>query len=280
VALEIEAADEAEARELLEALELDAGRKKAVFRCMNPRMPPVRVQLGAIFGFALVGICSAVWAADSSMRFLLPLFLGTTWLALTAIPTLVIPARCEVGTDGVLVRWISGRRFIPYADIVSVAPHKKGAMLTLRSGEEYLIALAARKQVTLHEIKEQGALVQRIKDGLNAYGAQAPLDVSALVGRGNRDVRSWLEALRGLANEPDYRANAVPEDQLWRVVESSTSEPTARVGAAMLLRSGAGAKERLRVAAEASASPKLRVALEAAASDEEEEAIARRLEDI
>jgi hypothetical protein len=278
--VEIEAASDDEARELLEAMELDAARKKAVFRCLNPRLPPARVQVGAILAMGLMATGGAALAASSRLVSIVPVMLVLTWLMFMAIPTLLTPARCEVGTDGVLVRWLTGRRFLSFADITGVDAHPRGVVLALRSGEPYIIPLAARKQVTLTEITEQGALVQRIKDGLAAYGAQAPIDVTALVGRGTRDVKSWLDALRALAKETSYRASAVPEDQLWRVVESSTSEPTARVGAAMLLRKNEGAKERLRVAAEASASPRLRVALEAAASEDEEDAVAARLEEL
>ncbi|HZU83716.1 MAG TPA: hypothetical protein VE987_12400, partial [Polyangiaceae bacterium] len=71
---------------------------------------------------------------------------------------------------------------------------------------------------------------------------------------------------------------ALPSERLWRVVEDSSADRTARAGAALALTRSLDdtGRERLRVAAESCAEPRLRVALStfatpagARASDEE-----------
>jgi hypothetical protein len=98
--------------------------------------------------------------------------------------------------------------------------------------------------------------------------------VAALVSRGGRTAEDWTRAVRGLLRGAvgDYRSNAVPEENLWRVAEDPTAEETARVGAAVALRVTLDEEGRARMlrVAEASVAPRIRVALKAAASAEDE----------
>ena len=99
--------------------------------------------------------------------------------------------------------------------------------------------------------------------------------------RSGRSLEEWTRALRTLggADGGGYRSPAVPEGELWRILEDPTSDASARAGAAVALRGSLdeGGRARLRVAAEESASPKVRVALAAVASQATEAELARAL---
>src|SRR5262249_62187220 len=67
------------------------------------------------------------------------------------------------------------------------------------------------------------------------------------------------------------RSAAVPDEELWRVIEDPTAPMDARAGAAAAIGRDLdeAGRTRLRVAAAACAAPKLRVALSAVADEEE-----------
>jgi hypothetical protein len=120
------------------------------------------------------------------------------------------------------------------------------------------------------------ALAQRIREAMEAHRARiGPRKLALQLARGERDKGEWITGLKKLQEgEGGYRAAAVREEDLWRIVEDPGAPEEARAAAAILLRSNEGARPRLRIAAEAVASPRLRVALEA----EDEEAVDEALE--
>ena len=71
---------------------------------------------------------------------------------------------------------------------------------------------------------------------------------------------------------PRLDSGAVPEENLWRVAEDPAAEETARVGAAVALRTRLDREGRARLLcmSDASVSPRVRVALRAAATAEGE----------
>ncbi len=109
-----------------------------------------------------------------------------------------------------------------------------------------------------------------------------PTAVVRRVGERGSRTRDWVKALRTLAQQqPGYRTSAVPQEGLWRIVESPHADRDARTGAAVALAPSldAAGRQRLRDAATACAEPRLRVALTTAsmptgAASEEELAAA------
>jgi hypothetical protein len=106
---------------------------------------------------------------------------------------------------------------------------------------------------------------------------------TAVLARGGDDVEAWVRRLRVATEErADYRSAALPADEVWRVVCDPTAEPTARGGAAAVLRRSLdeAGRERLRIAADSCAEPNLRAALEAAAEDRDDAAFEEALGEI
>jgi hypothetical protein len=184
--------------------------------------------------------------------------------ALLLVPGNRLRTTFLVGADGVVVQG-HGIGFIPYDKIASVAIDSEGGVLRLRSGEEIrYIGFGLTP----------GAITERIREGLEAHRrADAPASAQALVARSGRPAKEWLSALRALAeSKGDYRSMAVPDDALWTLAEDHSAEPTARTGAAIVLRQRLGEPGRARIEATAAASaePRIRIALEAAAKGESE----------
>jgi hypothetical protein len=213
------------------------------------------------------------------------IFAVSTWWNVTAVgvlgillavfgPVALLPARFTVGADGVRVRTRLDVRFVPWAQVEKVAAESRGAMLHLHGGEQLSLPVTARRAVAHpHEKEASAALLARCSDALRAFRDGAPVDAAALLARGGRPLGVWRRALFDQAG--DFCRAALDEERLWAVLESFTSAPTARAGAAAVLGRGAesGSRERLRIAAEACAEPALSRVIGAAAAGDEEQAI-------
>jgi hypothetical protein len=88
----------------------------------------------------------------------------------------------------------------------------------------------------------------------------------AMLARGSRDVKGWVDALRsiGVGANSSFRTAPIAPDQLLRVVEDPRATPATRAAAALALGADLSDVERTRLeaATRAVAEPKLRVALE------------------
>jgi hypothetical protein len=279
VLLEAEVADEAEGRELLDAVDLGVAQRATSFTATSPLYATVARRIGILLTAvtACLGGAAAgkVLGIDQAMAYL--------WIFVPVILTLVaaIPASIHVGADGVLLTWLWRRQYYAFSDIAGARVEDKSVRLWLHSGEAVDLPVVARSGIGRARVLDRmrlDALVARIQAALD--GARSgrestrPADVAALVARGGRTAEEWTRAVRALlaGASADYRSNAVPEENLWRVAEDPTAEETARVGAAVALRTRMdddGRARMLRVA-EATVSPKVRVALRAAASEEDE----------
>jgi hypothetical protein len=170
------------------------------------------------------------------------------------------------------------RRFYPYAEIVDLFPADNGVQLLTKKGTVNLATSPARHRSYAQYYERRDAVAVRIREGLTAFRAgQGAANVAALVSRSGRTAEDWLKALRDLATGGEYRSAAVPSDQLWRIAEDPSSPPSARVGAAVALRSSLdeAGRSRLRAAASATVSPRVRVALDRAASAEADDTAMR-----
>lgn len=166
-----------------------------------------------------------------------------------------------VGSDGVLHRDGVAQHFARYASITRVDHLAPGSerngeahwivQLRLKNGAAVRIGTGMGERDALGE-----AIVKRLRerrrraltDGEHAY-------VEGLLLRGERGVEEWLaslERLRESANQA-YRSAVGPEE-LWLVLRDDGARLTARVGAAMVLRSPQ-AMRRLRRVAEGVADP-------------------------
>ncbi len=272
--LEVAVRDEQQAIAFLEALDLDAASRLFSVDAASPITAMTGRAGGAVLG--VVGLVAL--AAVSLMAGISPMF------AVAAVSLAMLvgawPARVEIASDGVGIAWLTKHRFVRFADLSTIARTARGALLVLGSGERVVLPRAVGKPGT-------DAMIARLREALDAYrqggkGGAVPAHTVALVARGKRDVRSWLDDLRGMRGE-GYRSAATRDDDLWRVVESPNAAADARAGAALLLRPtlDEAGRARIRVASEATASPKLRIALDAAAAEDAgDEIIEEHLEEL
>jgi hypothetical protein len=276
-------AEERDALALLRALGLDPASKRAEFNGSSPLYATLRRNLLFVFGvvagsFFLSFLLASIGLSGGSFPMLvLPLILGA-----------MVPSKIAVGLDGILVRWLWQKTFIPMSEIVDVdRVDDRVIRLRLVGGRDVRLYTSMRRRsdaTSRIAAEHRDAVLARIGEAREAFRARGPAaDVSALVGRGTRTRADWLAALGRLRDvEGGYRDAVVREDDLWRVVEDPSAPEDARGGAALLLRDSLddAGKARVRVAAEATASPKLRVALDAAAGDAQEEALRTALSDL
>ena len=196
----------------------------------------------------------------------------------------------SVGDDGVLFRWFGWTRFIPYRDLrACVASEERSPAEDTGSPDEaptfLRLVLRDGKSVKLRA-GGSGArggrfvlgaeIVQRIRAGIEAaaHDTTDSRDEVRKLSRGDREAAVWLGDLTRRLQDRGYRGGAVNRDELLGIVESSLAAPTARVGAAAILRKSGlqgGERARLRIAAASSVAPKVRIALETAADESAEE---------
>lgn len=271
VIFEARVESEDEAQRMLRALGLDVSQKRAEFRTVSPFTAN---QERSIVGFSALAMAGVMLSRLFLHLGPVPFFAAIGLFGVLAL----IPAKVVVGVDGVLLKWLSRKRFIPMSDIVSVQPEGETRIsVELTGGRRETIATAPPKRRGGVYTERRDVIVARIREAWQAHRSRGPgVDVATLVARGSRTLEEWKSALAGLAQgDAGYRQAAVREEDLWRVVEDPRASEDARAAAALVLRGGLDApgKARVRVAAEATASPRLRVALEAATGEDEAAAL-------
>jgi hypothetical protein len=281
--IELEVDDEKAGNELLRELGLDVSQAVASFRAMSILFR----HKAWMFGAAAVLVGSPIVLGVLLGRRLGDLGFAPMLAGIVAYAASMLwPTTVEVGADGVLVRWLSHRRFIRHEHIASVGYMQIGTgrqrryhvKLVLKGGDVLDIPVA---DATFGRDKVQ-MLTARIEQALDAQRAGEDAAESALLARRGREHRDWVSSLRGLVERASHRTAAVPAATLWRIVEDSSGEPVARAAAAVALQPhlGAADRERLGRAARATAAPQLRIALEAAAAGGDDDAMAEALADV
>jgi hypothetical protein len=278
---ELELDDEADGRRILAALGLDAAQTITSFRGM------ALTQATILRSFGLMALAMALGVAVGSLAGMLgnpaaASIAGAITMGTLAAFGSLMPTRIEVGTDGVLIRWLTYRRFIPHAEITGGWVQETGlgrgrrvqVMLQLEGGEKVRLPITSQR----YRRERADLLVQRIAEARQVGSHTEGADTRVLERRG-REVDEWVRALRELTRLATHRAKAVAPGDLWQVVESPSQDPLARAAAAIALEPelDASNRQRLRVAAQATASPKLRIALDAVADQAEDEALTEAL---
>lgn len=229
-----------------------------------------------------VVLTTSPWVVLQFARFLPYWLMPMVLLGYAAIGVQsLLPQTVEVGEDGVMLRSVGLRRFIRYDRIEVVTATALGVKLLLRNGREVEIRLTQKDNA---EAARVDALVAAIENGREAFEEDAHAEEEALLVRGTRDLDTWSKDMRaiGEGQRSGYRALAIPEERLWRVLESASADPSAREGAAIALHAALDddGRERLRVAARGVAAPRLRIALETIAETKEPERVRIALEEI
>jgi hypothetical protein len=207
-------------------------------------------------------------------------------LILVGVPLIVARLKAVTvtcGEEGLNVDSAFGRRVVPFHEIVSIVGLGSATIIGVQT------KTLGRVKLELPSIEEAAAFVEHVQQRAGGAGATAPqgdASIAAILARGDRDPREWLNEVRVRASPATeaYRTGQLPEDRLWSVVEDPTADPSARVAAALALRTQASGgthvadlEHRVRVAAGTTAFPNLRVALEEIASAEDEAQLPERL---
>jgi hypothetical protein len=191
-------------------------------------------------------------------------------------------SRITVGNEGVLYRWLGFNRYVAYADMKSVDSEANRIVITLTNGRTIRLPVAVATTVTAPATEQKRVAVEeRIREQLEAFRSRtANLTPRELVAREGQTTRDWLGTLTELTRPDTYRVPVVPTDELCRVLDDPSSDPSARVGAAVALKQGGNEDHvrRVRVAAAMTAQPKLRVALERVADASNDDALLEPLE--
>ncbi len=225
------------------------------------------------FRWLAVVLTASPWVLFNFLR-LIPAWAIGLLVALYGVillPTF-LPQRVEVGQDGIFLRWLGNKRFIPFSAIEIVSGGPLGVDLFFRGSGRYLeIRLTQKDGAKAAQVKE---LVARIKEGIAAHSGLARADEEAFLARTGRDLDTWLRDMRALGGGEvgGYRATAIPRERLWAVVENAAADPSAREGAALALSASLDADDRTRLAALAqkTAQPRLRIALDGVSRENEE----------
>jgi hypothetical protein len=207
------------------------------------------------FAGATVAMVALTLSAASDPRFVWALWCYLT-VALGAPLWLWRASRIAVGVDGVRVRDTSQTRFYPYRDLDDARP--RGADLEILARGRAVLRLqlhgddASRRDEVLARVRAAIARSRKPTD------RAAQLVVEAMPP--HRIAQASIE--------PRYRVPSVSRDQLWSLVEGSTSDAPTRTAAAeaLSLHLDAAERTRLRLAAARCAEPRLRLALESLAT--------------
>jgi hypothetical protein len=290
--LAVRVASPGEGAELLRAVGVSADKHVARFRlaeasassssvgciCLSGGLALPFVLFGAAMGFwinlasTLRGGADANAVAVHAAVFVVALV--AAFLALRAM----VPPLATVGVDGIELRGLGWRRFLPLDSVSGVESVERGVVLRLREGSPVTLTTFRNTSdgVQGHPAT-RAALLRRIEDAVAArLASQAQVARAALLERHGRPFASWRAELTSLAKQgADYRRNAgLASEDLQRVLEDAAAPTEHRVGAAVAL-TAAGevdTRRRVRIAAAACADRDLRAALEAAAEEALDEA--------
>lgn len=252
--LTIEVATEREAQALLFALGLLDRARASRFSVVGPEVlgPFARIAAGIVL----------VASAFLALSVHLVLVLAPVALLVLNEPIVAWLRRrtVDVGVDGILVRRTFGGAFVAASDLTGL--EEADGALTLRTTAGPLV-LTGAAPTDARARERHDALAARVR-ALIASRDEAPR-AERLLERAGAPISQWLAGLRTRVSD-DYRSASLTSDELEHAL-AKASVPSARVGAAVLLRARGLPTARLRIAAEACAEPHLRAALVAVADE-------------
>ena len=218
-------------------------------------------------------------ALSAALTSVLPCSVAAAWYMLIARTTI------RVGTDGVDVRQMFGRRFYRLDAIRDVIVEANDVKLALSNGNEAVLTIPSEPfdLVADPAPTTQSALIaSRIEDAIRIKKSHvANATQPSLLNRNLRSVEAWLTSLKAIGSGAcDYRTAAVPVEELRRLVADPAVATQLRVAAAVALRVADGdtAVDRIRIAARASAAHDVRELFENIADHVDDEHIQRELE--
>lgn len=195
----------------------------------------------------------------------------------------MIPARALIGEDGLRVRWLGMRSFMPWRDVnaVEIDQTAPGVRFFLKNGTQRVVAVpsyqrsfntpseSARFDAGVLLAHVETALVRYRKLQIEAPAPALPIEAEGVV------FAQWRELVRNMAHsEGSYREAAVDRAALRDVVRRATTRASVRAAAAYVLMSSKAKSEEdaacVEAARQGTANDRLRVALDALSSERDE----------
>lgn len=209
--------------------------------------PHVRGLIGALgrvthFGFGLAFIVAIV--------------------VLALLDALVVRPSVELGLDGLFVRSLGVRRFVPYRDVRALHVHSRGVALELVDGRTMLLPLGPEPRIPLGSIgivardtSDIAALREALRESIAERRERARVPVDRQVARSVADEH----APDAIASAGRYRAPSIGTQAVIELLESPGATPEERLDAARALcaTGDGGLRRRVRVAAEQCVDPAL-----------------------
>lgn len=275
----IELETEAEANALLEAAGVSAEKRVVTTRLapptQNPALGCVALLASAFLTVLFVAAMPAVLGLAGNYHPSQLFILGFVAVFGLLIIEIAFPPILTVGLDGLRIRTLLRRRFVPLASVVDSAPTPEGVALALENGRR--VELNALRRPTENDaIPVLRNIVGRAVSA-SALRRNHSKAAEALDRRGER-FDAWVARLTKLGGTGSYRDGNLGAEALAEVMEDAQAPADRRLGAALTLAKlgGDGGRERVRIAAGSTADVDLRAALEAAAEEELTEDVAAR----
>ncbi len=278
LATDLGVSDRKEGRRVLRALGFDASQSVAHFWSRSYGF----IGRGALYTFVLIPIVLGTMALLLEPA---PWILGVgikavALLVVGGIAAMAIPARVDVGADGVLLRWLGTRRFIPLAVVRAGARATEGMGKTRHVGVRLVLAGGDSVWLPMGDPRwadeRAGARCstgfgERLKRRAETRAERQPQRLFSGVARAARGSGFRSCGAIGAGANADLRTAPVAPEQLWRIVESHGAAPEDRAAAAIALTPllDDSGKERLGVAVDAVADERLRIAIDAAVKEDD-----------
>lgn len=228
---------------------------------------------------AFIGVLLAIGVLALLVQLALRLLHQTTMISLVAFAcvgvallvgaaaVLARPGRATLGPDGLFVRGVTRRAFVPWSRVASVHRDVGDVVVSVDDGRRLRLAVANDWK----SVEGYAAFVEVQRARARANDAVG--DASALehLDRRDRPAREWRESLRALLQGgADYRRVWIDPSTLARVLRDGRAPPDRRVaaGLALLDMGEPRAGRMMRLAAADCAEPEMRHALLAAADGE------------
>jgi len=183
----------------------------------------VLLSLVLLLGSAFVG----EWALVIGMACPIPMIVVMVWVAASF-------TRVRAGMDGILLEWRSQSAFFTYRDIVECEVFGDVVVITSKNGKVIRLKTGP---VGVHSVNAvASSLFARVHAGMDAAVGQEDAIVDKRLARAGRALEAWTMDLAEVGRDDAYRDAALDKERLMGVIASPSSLPSARVGAAAVLR--------------------------------------------
>ncbi|MFO0551507.1 MAG: hypothetical protein U0271_24170 [Polyangiaceae bacterium] len=233
--------DADEANALLAALELDAAHATATLELASLAITwTVRQQLTRLVAPFFVSLAFLFGSIVTGSPPLVALAAASVFASMAVIVySQTAKTRVDIGSDGVLVRWLNVTRFTPFTSVRDVGTYSAdsggkfyvGVELVLESGETERIPCGQEGWTS----NDPAQIVSRIREALERHRAGEQPAPNTVLERAGRDHGDWLRALRALGAGANLDPRTAPVDvaNLLDVAEDATAAPETRAAAAV-----------------------------------------------